>query len=76
MNKQPPQRAHEIVPVTSTGSERVNYALVGRGPGADMGHGNLRFGTHEEAMEHMEQHGLVHYAGRPRTNLGDDPSQP
>ena len=35
--RQPPQRTHEIVPITSTGSERVQYALVGRGPGADIG---------------------------------------
>ena len=59
--RQPPQRTHEIVPVTSTGSERVNYALVGRGPGEDMGHGHLRFESREAAMSHMESHGLEHY---------------
>jgi hypothetical protein len=59
--RQPPQRTHEIVPVTSTGSERVNYALVGRGPGEDMGHGHLRFESREAATQHMERHGLEHY---------------
>ena len=72
VSKQPPQRVHEIVPVTATGSERVNYALVGRGPGADMGHGNLRFGTREEAMSHIEAHGLEHYGGRRKPGWGEE----
>jgi hypothetical protein len=61
VSKLPPRRVHEIVPVTSTGSERVQYALVGRGSGADMGHGHLRFESREAAMQHMETHQLQHY---------------
>jgi hypothetical protein len=57
----------EIVPTTNTGSERVNYALVGHGPGASS-HESLRFPTQEHAMAHMEKYGLQH-AARP----SDDP---
>lgn len=75
--RRPVQSAFEIVPgfVTGQSPDRVSYALVGHGPGGDRGHGALRFGTHEEALGHMEKHGLEHYTPK-RTNLGDDPSRP
>ena len=57
-SRRPPSSKYEIVPTTETGSERVKYALVGHGPGGDRGHGALRFGTHDEAIAHMEKHGL------------------
>lgn len=70
-----PKQTYEIVPTSETGADpdRVKYALVGHGPGSDTHH-QLRFGTHEEAMAHMEKYGMEHHTGPARTNLGDAPS--
>lgn len=57
--RRPPSSTFEIVPTTETGFERVKYALVGHGPGERRGHESLRFGTHDEAIAHMEKHGLA-----------------
>jgi hypothetical protein len=50
----------EVQPVTQTGSERTNYALVGHGPNLPAEHGQRRFGTHAEALGYMEKRGLRH----------------
>jgi hypothetical protein len=72
-----PKQTYEIVPASETGADpdRVKYALVGHGPGSDAHH-QLRFGTHEEAMGHMEKYGLEYHTGPARTNLGDAASAP
>jgi len=53
----------EVQPVSQTGvsPDRVNYALVGHGPGLDPAHSQQRFGTNAEALGYMEKHKLEHY---------------
>jgi len=67
------QTRFEVVPGTASGSEEVNYSLVGHGGSPGSHHESARFNTLNSALSYMEQRGLGHYQppdpSRPRPAL-------